>query len=59
LMTQGGPAGATDALVVKIYFEAFRFFKAGPAFAMGAMLLVAATLLAAIYGFVARGQSDV
>ncbi|MCP4308512.1 MAG: sugar ABC transporter permease, partial [bacterium] len=40
LMTQGGPAGATDALVVKIYFEAFRFFKAGPAFAMGAMLLV-------------------
>ena len=56
LMTQGGPAGATNALVVHIYFEAFRFFRAGSAFAMGALLLAMSIVLTSIYIFVTRGQ---
>lgn len=52
LMTQGGPAGSTNALVVHIYFEAFRFFRAGSAFAMGALLLFMSIMLAAVYAFV-------
>ena len=53
LMTQGGPAGATNALVVHIYFEAFR---AGSAFAMGALLLVISIILTSIYILVSRRQ---
>ena len=56
LMTQGGPAGATNALVVHIYFEAFRFFRAGSAFAMGSLLLVMSIILTSIYILVSRGQ---
>jgi len=54
LMTQGGPAGATNTLVVKVYFEAFRFFRAGPAFALGSIILVLAILLTAAYAFITR-----
>ncbi len=54
LMTQGGPAGATNALVVHIYFEAFRFFRAGSAFAMGALLLGMSIVLTLIYIAVTR-----
>lgn len=54
LMTQGGPAGATNTLVVKVYFEAFRFFRAGPAFAMGSIILVMAIILTIVYAFVTR-----
>ena len=56
LMTQGGPAGATNALVVHIYFEAFRFFRAGSAFAMGSLLLVMSIILTSIYIMVSRRQ---
>ena len=54
LMTQGGPAGATNALVVHIYFEAFRFFRAGSAFAMGALLLALSILLTSAYIVMSR-----
>ena len=54
LMTQGGPAGATNALVVHIYFEAFRFFHASSAFAMGSVLLFMSIMLAAFYAMVTR-----
>ena len=53
LMTQGGPAGATNALVV-IYFEAFRFFKAGSAFSMGALLLLMSIILTSAYILISR-----
>jgi len=58
LMTQGGPAGATNTLVVKVYFEAFRFFRAGPAFAMGSLLLLVAVLLTLAYAFIVRRGND-
>ena len=54
LMTQGGPAGATNALVVHIYFEAFRFFRAGSAFAMGALLLTMSIILTSAYIVMSR-----
>ena len=54
LMTQGGPAGATNALVVHIYFEAFRFFRAGSAFAMGALLLAMSIILTSAYILMSR-----
>lgn len=54
LMTQGGPAGATNALVVHIYFEAFRFFRAGSAFAMGALLLAMSIILTSAYIVMSR-----
>ena len=56
LMTQGGPAGATNALVVHIYFETFRFFRAGSAFAMGALLLLMSIILTSIYILALRLQ---
>ena len=56
LMTQGGPADATNALVVHIYFEAFQYFRAGSAFAMGSLLLVMSILLAASYALITRRQ---
>ncbi len=52
LMTQGGPAGATNALVVHIYFEAFQYFRAGSAFTMGSLLLVMSIMLAAFYALI-------
>ena len=58
LMTQGGPAGATNALVVHIYFEAFRFFRAGSAFAMGALLLAMSIILTSAYMMIARRQEN-
>ncbi len=58
LMTQGGPAGATNALVVHIYFEAFRFFRAGSAFSMGALLLVMSIILTSAYLLISREQDN-
>ena len=58
LMTQGGPAGATNALVVHIYFEAFRFFRAGSAFSIGALLLAMSIILTSVYLAVSRGHEN-
>ena len=58
LMTQGGPAGATNALVVHIYFEAFRFFRAGSAFSIGALLLAMSIILTSVYLAVSRGHES-
>jgi len=59
LMTAGGPAGATEVLVVRIYEEAFRNFDAGSAFAMGTVLLLFSLLLTAAYAFSLRRVRDV
>jgi multiple sugar transport system permease protein len=54
LMTNGGPAGATETLVVRVYQEAFRFFDAGSAFAMGTVLLGFALAVTAAYALMVR-----
>ena len=37
--TGGGPAGATETLALRVYLEAFQFFRLGSASAMGLMMM--------------------
>ena len=46
LMTQGGPANATQSIVYRIYEHAFIFYKFGYAAAMGVVLLFIVSLIA-------------
>ena len=39
LLTEGGPAGCTETIVVRSYLEAFKFFHVGTASALGVMVL--------------------
>jgi multiple sugar transport system permease protein len=47
LMTRGGPANATQTIVYRIYETAFTFFRFGYASAMGVVLLLIVSLVAA------------
>ena len=49
ILTQGGPSGRTDLLVVNIYREAFRFHRPGYAAAMAVICLSISVVIAAIY----------
>lgn len=49
ILTQGGPSGRTDLLVVNIYREAFRFQRPGYAAAMAVVALGLSILIAAVY----------
>jgi len=40
LLTEGGPAGCTETIVIRSYLEAFKFFHFGVASAMGVIVLV-------------------
>jgi multiple sugar transport system permease protein len=50
LMTQGGPAEATETLPMKIYVEAFKYFDLGKAVAIGVLLLAISLALTVLYG---------
>jgi multiple sugar transport system permease protein len=39
LLTEGGPAGCTETIVVRSYLEAFKFFRLGTASAIGVIVL--------------------
>ncbi|WP_166356113.1 carbohydrate ABC transporter permease [Phytoactinopolyspora limicola] len=54
LMTEGGPAGATETLVLNMYQRAFRFFDASYAFAVGMVLLLLAVAITAVYARITR-----
>jgi multiple sugar transport system permease protein len=49
ILTQGGPAGRTDMLVIKVYREAFRNYNAGYASAVALVGLLVALLVTLIY----------
>lgn len=49
IMTQGGPAGATETLIIKTYQEAFRYWDIGYASAIGTFTLVIALLFSIGY----------
>lgn len=49
IMTEGGPAGATETMVIKTYQEAFRFWNMGYASAIGTFTLVVALIFSVIY----------
>jgi multiple sugar transport system permease protein len=49
LMTQGGPAGFTETLPMKIYLQAFKFFNLGKAVALGVLMLIISFALTMVY----------
>ncbi len=49
IMTGGGPAGATETLIINTYQEAFRFFDMGRASAIGTFTLLIAMTFSVIY----------
>lgn len=49
LMTEGGPARATETLVIQIYREAFQYFNMGYAAAYGTVTFIISLVFGAIY----------
>jgi multiple sugar transport system permease protein len=49
ILTQGGPAGATDVLAVEIYREAFRNFRMGAASALAMVGIGISAIIALVY----------
>jgi len=43
--TGGGPAGATETLALRVYLEAFQFFRLGSASALGLMMMALCAIL--------------
>lgn len=43
--TGGGPAGATETLALRVYLEAFQFFRLGSASALGLMMMALCAVL--------------
>jgi multiple sugar transport system permease protein len=55
VMTGGGPAGATETLVVQTYLEAFRYFRMERASALGTMVLALCAVFTWFYLRARRG----
>jgi len=49
ILTRGGPAGATDILITKLYRNAFEFLKFGPASVMAVVTFFILTALSVVY----------
>jgi multiple sugar transport system permease protein len=49
LMTEGGPARATETLVIQIYREAFKYFDMGYAAAIGTITFIISLIFGVIY----------
>ncbi|MDK1389809.1 sugar ABC transporter permease [Sinorhizobium sp. 8-89] len=49
LLTEGGPAGCTETIVVRSYLEAFKFFRVGTASAIGTIVLLLSLTFSAAY----------
>jgi ABC-type sugar transport system permease subunit len=54
ILTQGGPAGATDVLAVEIYREAFRNFRMGAASALAMVGIGISAIIAVAYQLLER-----
>ncbi len=48
-MAGGGPAGATETLVIQTYLEAFRYFRLERASALGVITLGVSATLTLLY----------
>jgi multiple sugar transport system permease protein len=57
VMAGGGPAGATETLVIQTYLEAFRYFRMERASALGVITLVISAALTLVYLKVSRDRS--
>jgi len=49
LLTEGGPAGCTENIVIRSYLEAFKFFHIGTASAIGVIVLVISLVFSVAY----------
>jgi multiple sugar transport system permease protein len=49
LLTEGGPAGCTETVVIRSYLEAFKFFHLGTASAIGVIVLLISLAFSAAY----------
>lgn len=56
LMTNGGPARATETLVIQTYMEAFQYYKMGSAAAMGMVTFLISLLFSALYYWLVFGR---
>lgn len=58
VMTQGGPIGRTNTIVIDIYRETFRFFNVGRGATVGVLGLVIAGAFTLLYFFSGRRAED-
>ncbi len=58
VLTQGGPAGATETLVIKTYIEAFKYFNMGYAASIGVVTLIISCIFVILYSFLLRKQDN-
>jgi len=49
ILTEGGPAGCTETLVIRTYLEAFKFFHPGTGAALGTVVLLISLVFALAY----------
>lgn len=58
VMAGGGPAGATETLVIQTYLEAFRYFRMERASALGVITLAISAILTLFYLKVSRDRAQ-
>ena len=57
LLTEGGPAGCSETIVIRSYLEAFRFFHLGSASALGVIVLAISLIFSVAYlSYAYRGE---
>ena len=59
IITQGGPAGATEMVGTLLYQRAFELFEAGYAAAMGVTMTLLSVVIMLLYRFLQRRGWDV
>lgn len=59
LLTEGGPAGCTETIVIRSYLEAFKFFHLGTASAIGVVVLLISLAFSIVYlAYAYRGEAS-
>jgi multiple sugar transport system permease protein len=58
LLTEGGPAGCTENIVIRSYLEAFKFFHIGTASAIGVIVLAISLVFSIAYLAVAHRKAE-
>jgi ABC-type sugar transport system permease subunit len=48
-LTEGGPAGCTETIVIRSYLEAFKFYHLGTASAIGVIVLLISLVFSVAY----------
>jgi multiple sugar transport system permease protein len=58
LLTEGGPAGCTENIVIRSYLEAFKFFHIGTASAIGVIVLMISLVFSVAYLAFVHGKAE-